>query len=98
MRTGIRARFVVGHDGRDHVVYERGELVYENDRVLFVGHGYPEPVDRAVEYGDAVVSPGFVDLDALADIDRGAEPPSKLLVGAIDNHVHAGPVKKASPS
>jgi cytosine/adenosine deaminase-related metal-dependent hydrolase len=71
MRTRLRARFVIGHDGRDHVVYENGELVYEHDRVLFVGHGYPGPVDDTIEYGDALVGPGFVDLDALADVDHG---------------------------
>jgi 8-oxoguanine deaminase len=71
VKTRLLARFVVGHDGRDHVVYERGEVVYEGSSVLFVGHAYPEPVDRTVDYGDAVISPGFVDLDALADIDHG---------------------------
>jgi 8-oxoguanine deaminase len=71
MTTRLRARFVIGHDGRDHVVYERGELVYEDDRVLFVGHDYPEPVDHTCDYGDALVGPGFVDLDALADVDHG---------------------------
>ena len=71
MTTRLRARFVIGHDGRDHVVYENGELVYQDDRVLFVGHGYPGPVDHTCDYGDALIGPGFVDLDALADIDHG---------------------------
>src|SRR5687767_246452 len=30
--------------------------------------------------------------------ERDAELPKKLLVGAIDSHVHAGPVLKSNPS
>jgi 8-oxoguanine deaminase len=67
----IRARFVVGYAGGDHVVYRDGEVVYADDRVLFVGHGYPGRVDREADAGDAVVGPGFIDLNALADIDHG---------------------------
>jgi cytosine/adenosine deaminase-related metal-dependent hydrolase len=69
--TRIRARFVIGYEGGDHVVYRDGEVVYQADRVRFVGHGYPGRVDRAIDAGDAVVGPGFVDMNALADIDHG---------------------------
>ncbi|MCA9983869.1 MAG: amidohydrolase family protein, partial [Anaerolineales bacterium] len=40
------------------------------DRIEFVGHGYPHPVDQIVDAGRAIISPGFIDLDALADIDH----------------------------
>jgi cytosine/adenosine deaminase-related metal-dependent hydrolase len=71
MRRKLTARFVIGYDGGDHVVYRDGELVYEADRVLHVGHGFAGSVDRTIDFGDAIVSPGFIDLDALADIDHG---------------------------
>lgn len=71
MRTRIAGRFVVGHDGGDHVVFRDGEVVYEDDTILFVGHGFAGRVDRTIEAGDAIVSPGFIDLNALADIDHG---------------------------
>lgn len=84
MKTRITGRFVIGFDGADHVVYENGEVVYERDRIVFVGHDYPEPVDETIATGDAIVSPGFIDLDALADIDHGLidtwQPPD-LTVG-----------------
>lgn len=70
MTTKITGRFVIGFDGKDHVVYEDGEVVYERDRVRFVGHDYPGRVDETIDAGEAVVSPGFIDLDALADIDH----------------------------
>jgi cytosine/adenosine deaminase-related metal-dependent hydrolase len=71
MATRITGRYVVGFDGRDHVVLKDGEVVYEGDTITFVGHGYPGPVERTIAAGEAVVSPGFIDLDALADIDHG---------------------------
>ena len=70
MRTGITAKFVVGFDGHDHVVYENGEVVFEDDTILFVGHDFSGAVDTVLDAGDAIVSPGFIDLDALADIDH----------------------------
>lgn len=74
MRTRIRARYIIGYNGRydrsgDHVIYENGELVYEDDRVLFVGPAFLGEVDRTLDAGEALVSPGFLDLNALADID-----------------------------
>jgi cytosine/adenosine deaminase-related metal-dependent hydrolase len=63
MRTRITGRFVIGYDGADHVVYRDGEVVYEHDRVLFVGHGFEGRVDAEIAAGDAVVGPGFVDLE-----------------------------------
>jgi cytosine/adenosine deaminase-related metal-dependent hydrolase len=72
MKTKITGRFVVGYDGarRDHVVYRDGEVVYEGDTIRFVGHGYPGPIDATIDAGEAVVGPGLIDLNALADIDH----------------------------
>ena len=82
----IRARFVIGYAEGDHVIYRDGEVVYQDDRVLFVGHGYPGPVDRSIDAGDAVVGPGFVDVNALADIDHGildTWPGAELMTGHV---------------
>jgi 8-oxoguanine deaminase len=70
MKTKRTAAFVIGYADGDHVIYPGGEVVYENDTIIFVGHDYPEPVDRIIDAGLAIVSPGFIDLDALADIDH----------------------------
>jgi cytosine/adenosine deaminase-related metal-dependent hydrolase len=69
--TKITGRFVIGYDGADHVAYRDGEVVYADDLVTFVGHGYEGTVDRTIQAEDAIVGPGFVDLNALADIDHG---------------------------
>ncbi len=69
MRTRLRATWVLGHrDGR-HCLIENGELVFEGDRILFVGRAFPGAVDEEHDYGTALIAPGFIDLDALSDLD-----------------------------
>lgn len=70
MRTKITGRFVIGYVNGDHAIYPDGAVVYEGDTIVSVGHDAPGPVDRTIAAGDAIVSPGFIDLDALGDIDH----------------------------
>lgn len=68
-RVLLTARWLVGHrDGR-HVLIENGEIVFEDGEVVFTGHGFTGEVARCIDYGNAVIGPGFVDLDALSDLD-----------------------------
>lgn len=68
-RTLLTARWLVGHAGGRHRLYENGEIVFEDGEVIFVGHGFPGEVARRIDYGNALIGPGFVDLDALSDLD-----------------------------
>ncbi|WZL72544.1 amidohydrolase family protein [Clostridiaceae bacterium 35-E11] len=70
MKTKIKSKFVIGFDGQDHVIFKDGEVVFEKDTIVFVGHDYEGQVDKTIEAGNAVVSPGFIDLNALGDIDH----------------------------
>lgn len=70
MKTKIRAKFVIGFEDYDHCIFEDAEVVFEGNQILFVGRDYGMPVDRAIEAGDAIISPGFIDLNALGDIDH----------------------------
>lgn len=70
MRTRVKARFVVAHDGRDHVVHEHGQVVYDGDRIVHAGGPFEGPADVEIDEGEALVGPGFVDLNALGDIDH----------------------------
>ncbi len=71
MKTKLKARFVIGYDPdlKDHVYWNNGQVVFENDRVLSVGPQDDTPVDVIKDFGNSVIAPGFVDLNALADID-----------------------------
>lgn len=51
MITKIKAAYVVGFDGVGHEIITNGEVVYENDTILYVGKHYEEAVDRTCECG-----------------------------------------------
>src|SRR4051794_27103767 len=70
MITKLQGRYVIGFDGEDHVIFENAEVVYENDTIVFVGKDYLGEVDEVINAGNAVISPGFIDLNALGDIDH----------------------------
>ncbi|MGA8194916.1 MAG: amidohydrolase family protein [Acetobacteraceae bacterium] len=68
-RTKLSAEWVVGHrDGR-HCLLRNGEVVFEGDRVIFTGHDFQGEVEERRDYGMALIAPGFIDLDALGDLD-----------------------------
>lgn len=68
-RTLLSARWVIGHEDGAHVVHEHGCVVIEGTRVLHVGQGFEGEVAERIDYGEAVICPGFIDLDALSDLD-----------------------------
>jgi cytosine/adenosine deaminase-related metal-dependent hydrolase len=98
----LTARWVVGNvDGR-HCLFENGEVVFEGDRILFVGHGYGGPVAERHDFGAALIGPGFVDLDALSDLDTTIlaydnQPAWKKGRVWPQDYVDAGPYEMYSP-
>jgi cytosine/adenosine deaminase-related metal-dependent hydrolase len=68
-RTALSARWIVAHANGHHHLLRDGEIVIEGPNVLHVGQRFPGEVARRIELGDVLVSPGFVDLDALSDLD-----------------------------
>ena len=68
-RILLTARWIVGHRDGHHILLENGEIVFEDGAIIFVGHRFAGDCARRVDYGHAVIGPGFVDLDALADLD-----------------------------
>ncbi|QCJ42214.1 ethylammeline chlorohydrolase [Bacillus sp. S3] len=70
MKTKLKGRYVIGYDGFDHVMLNHAEVVYENNTIIYVGKNYLGEVDEIIDAGNAVISPGFIDLNALGDIDH----------------------------
>jgi cytosine/adenosine deaminase-related metal-dependent hydrolase len=68
-RTALTADWVLGHGEGGHRLLRRGEVVIEGGRVLHVGGPFPGEVARRIDAGPALIAPGFVDLDALSDLD-----------------------------
>ncbi len=67
--TRVRARHVIAWDGTSHRRLLDGEVVFRGDTILFVGRGYQGPVETEIDGGNAVLGPGFIDLNALGDLD-----------------------------
>ena len=98
----MTARWVVGHQDGRHVLLEGGEVVFERDRIAFVGHGYPGEVARRVDCGNALLGPGFIDLDALADLDTTVlafdnQPAWKKGRVWHESYMRAGPYEMYAP-
>lgn len=68
-RTLVTASWVVGHKDGSHRLLRNGEVVFEDGEILFVGHRFPGEVARRIDFGNALISPGLIDLDALSDLD-----------------------------
>ncbi len=108
MRTRITARYIVGYDPAlgDHRLWRDAELVYEGDSVVFVGRGYSGLVDRELACGNSLVSPGFIDLNAAADLETSdlsldaaaeADPTLSLGLAWSEAYYRAGPRELSDP-
>ena len=65
----LRAEWVVAFDGAGHRLLQAGEVVFEGSTIIFVGRGYDGPLALDLDLGQAVIGPGFIDLNALFDLD-----------------------------
>ncbi|WP_120521891.1 chlorohydrolase family protein [Arthrobacter celericrescens] len=70
MITQLSARYVLGHEDGRHVLFQDGHVVMKDSEVIYVGTGYDGPVDEHRDFGQSLISPGLIDLDALTDIDH----------------------------
>lgn len=68
-RWALAARWVVADTPAGRRLVERGEVVVEGDRVIHAGRPFAGEVAARYDMGEALIGPGFVDLDALADFD-----------------------------
>jgi cytosine/adenosine deaminase-related metal-dependent hydrolase len=101
-RTLLSARWVIGHRHGRHMTYENGVVVIEGAQVIHVGHCFDGEVARRIDYGEAVISPGFIDLDALADLDTtilGIDNGPAWKKGRVwpESYVDRGPYEMYSP-
>ncbi|WP_434614346.1 chlorohydrolase family protein [Arthrobacter sp. A5] len=70
MRTCIRADHVLVHESGRHVLVSGGQVVYEDDSIVYAGPLRDGSFDETLELGASLVTPGLIDLDALTDIDH----------------------------
>jgi 5-methylthioadenosine/S-adenosylhomocysteine deaminase len=61
MKTLIQGGYVVGFDGEEHEIIKDGVVVFDGNRIDFVGKDYSQPADRKIDAKGCLVSPGFID-------------------------------------
>jgi len=62
MRTKLQGGTVVGFNGHTHVRIRDGVVVWEDDRLTFVGKTYAGPVDRTLPAAARLIMPGLMNL------------------------------------
>ena len=62
MRTVIHGGDVIAYHDGGHRLLRGGSLVYDNDRVVFVGGAYAGPADHRIDATGKLVIPGLVNL------------------------------------
>lgn len=62
MRTKLQGGVIVAFDGRSHGLIRDGVVVWDDDRIHFVGKTYAQPVDRTIDATDRLIIPGLIDL------------------------------------
>jgi cytosine/adenosine deaminase-related metal-dependent hydrolase len=71
MKTLIHGGDVVAHAAGSHRLLRNGALVFEDDRVTFVGRAFAGPVDRRIDATGQLVIPGLVNIHCHADVEAG---------------------------
>lgn len=68
--TKLTGKFVIGYENDTHVIYKNGCIVFDGNTILYVGKNYDAHVDEEYDYGESIISPGFIDLEADIDTDH----------------------------
>ncbi len=71
MKTLIHGGVVVAHAAGGHRLLRNGAVVFEGDRVTFVGRAFAGPVDRRIDAAGKLVIPGLVNIHCHADVEAG---------------------------
>jgi cytosine/adenosine deaminase-related metal-dependent hydrolase len=61
MRTRIKGSWVVGHRNGGHTLIKDGEVVYDGDKIVFVGRGFTGEIQEEIDGAGMLVAPGFID-------------------------------------
>ncbi len=102
MRTRLTADYVLGFDGRGHVLHGNAGVVFEGDRIIHAGRRFDGRVDRTIDFGKALIGPGFIDLDALGDINSTVhtfDAGDERALGRIwtEAYLRSGPAEAYTP-
>jgi cytosine/adenosine deaminase-related metal-dependent hydrolase len=101
-RTALTARWIVAHRDGGHRLLENGEVVFDADRIIYVGPRFEGEVARRIDLGEVLITPGLIDLDALSDLDTttlGVDCGPAWAKGRVwpESYVNRGPYEMYTP-
>lgn len=99
MKTLIQGGFVIGFDGQEHEIIKDGVVVFQNDRIEFVGKEYAQSVDNKVDARGCLVSPGFIDTHFHSGINASdyiLNDSTKSDFFAANYLAHGGPTREGA--
>ena len=62
MRTKLQGGTVVGYNGQSHVLIRDGVVMWEDDRITYVGQDNSQGADRTLQATDRLIIPGLINL------------------------------------
>jgi len=99
MKTLIQGAYVVGFDGKEHEILKDGVVVFQDDRIEFVGKEYSQPVDKKIDARGCLVSPGFIDTHFHSGINASdyiLNDSTKTDFFAANYLAHGGPTREGA--
>lgn len=70
MKTMVKAKYILTYNDGRHEMLEDACLVYEGQEIVFIGKTYNGDYDELIDESQNLLLPGFIDLDALGDVDH----------------------------
>ena len=101
MKTLIQGGHVVGFDGKEHEIVKDGVVVFDGNRIEYVGKAYSQPVDKKIDAKGCLVCPGFIDTHFHSGINASdyiLNDSTKTDFFASNYLAHGGPTRAAGPS
>jgi len=67
--TLMSAQWLLAYRDESYRLVPNGEFVIERGEVIYTGPPFEGDVARRINFGNALISPGLIDLDAQSDLD-----------------------------
>jgi 5-methylthioadenosine/S-adenosylhomocysteine deaminase len=99
MKTLIEGGYVVGFDGKEHEIVKDGVVVFDGDRIEYVGKTYGQPVDKRIDAKGCLICPGFIDTHFHSGINASdyiLNDSTKTDFFASNYLAHGGPTREGA--
>jgi 5-methylthioadenosine/S-adenosylhomocysteine deaminase len=99
MKTLIQGGWVVGFAGGAHEIVKDGVVVFDGNRIEFVGKDYVEQVGKKIDAKGCLVSPGFIDTHFHSGINASdyiLNDSTKTDFFASNYLAHGGPTREGA--